>query len=210
MDLEGFSRYLKNNIKEKNLTIKGTAEKAGISRQNLHKILNGEIAQAKLSTFIKLAIALDEHPEDLFLAYFDNNEFPDSRKKNVDRSGFICDISYQDYSIVKTKQCFTKQWKIKNLGKQIWKDRKLICIDDQLEVTSLTTNDTVVHGLSPERRCIDIPLVKPKRNWIATVNFIAPEFPCTVISHWKMIDAAGNFCFPDNQPLVCLVRVISV
>lgn len=171
MRTQTFSDYLRQSIVNQKLSIKATAEKAGISRQNLHKILNGDIEQAKLSTFIKLAHALNEHPLDLFRAYFDKSEFPPvvNKKKFAshhqhDNTEFIADLTYPDYSLVNTGQTFKKQWRVQNSGEEVWENRKLICLDDQLSVHSVSDDNGVIHGLTPKRTCVSAPIINPGEN----------------------------------------------
>jgi transcriptional regulator with XRE-family HTH domain len=217
METQAFSDYLRHCMDKQQLTIKGTAERAGISRQNLHKILNGGISQARLTTFIQLAHALNEHPLHLFRAFFDRTDFPsmgttlrtESFHQNDD-IGFIGDITYPDNSFVKTGQTFEKIWEIQNVGKLIWEKRRLICLDEQLRVCSENNDCSIVHGLTPDCHSVAVPVLKPDERWKVSICFSAPSYPCTVISHWKMVDASGNVCFPENQPLTCLVKVVSL
>lgn len=217
MKTQGFSNYLRKSIDKQQLTIKETAEKAGISRQNLHKILNGDIAQAKLTTLIQLAHALNKHPLDLFRAYLNHTDFPAINTKEQmvshyqnDQTGFIGDLTYPDYSLVNTRQVFEKQWKVQNVGQRVWENRRLVCLDEQLTVYSTNDNRTIVHGLKADKPWLAAPRIEPDEDWTISINFTAPDYPCTVISHWKMIDQTGNFCFPESQPLTCLVKVIAL
>ncbi len=46
------------------------AEKIGVSRSTLHRILSGEVEEARLSTLVNLAYALGVHPFELLRRYF--------------------------------------------------------------------------------------------------------------------------------------------
>lgn len=46
------------------------AERAKVSRVTFHKLLNGEIDEAKMSTMVNLAHALEVHPVELMKRYF--------------------------------------------------------------------------------------------------------------------------------------------
>jgi DNA-binding Xre family transcriptional regulator len=61
------------------------AERARVSRQALHKLLSGEVEEAKLSTMINVAYALDVHPIELIRRFFlpPNVTIPDSRQQTA-------------------------------------------------------------------------------------------------------------------------------
>lgn len=70
MSKQKFLIYI-NRLVEKNVNSKTVlAEKAKISRVTFYKLLSGEIEEARLSTFINLAYALDVHPVELIRRYF--------------------------------------------------------------------------------------------------------------------------------------------
>lgn len=206
-----FSEFFRKCMKKKGLSIKKTAELSGISRQNLHKILNGDVSQARLTTFVKLSYAVNEHPLHLFRIFLDSSglSLKDSSFRTVssefgDDIGFIGDITYPDNSLVNANQCFDKTWEVQNIGKVTWQGRKLICLDDDLQSSHTTTT-----GLKPKFRMMELPIVEPDEHLTITIPFTAPSYPCTVISHWKMTDNLGRTCFPKNHPLSCCVKVVS-
>lgn len=205
---------LANLLHQKTIQLKLTrselASNAGISRQTLYKLLNAEIDEAKLSTLIKLSQALMLHPMDLLKIYFDGTML--KHKASTDNSGFLGDVTYPDNSIVMVNQLFTKVWEIKNIGKTTWKDRKLICIDEQLQVSSSDKelNIKAQRGLTPITTSIDVPETKPGESIQLSVEFLAPDYACTAISYWKSVDSNGEYCFPELEGLSCLVKVISL
>lgn len=145
----------------------------------------------------------EKYPLQLFRAYFNSTEFPakNTEKRTVsfyhdDDIGFIGDITYPDNAIVKTGQCFDKIWEIQNTGKRIWKGRRLVCIDDRVSVSLEPEKPGRPYGLLAEKRSIDIPRTLPDEIRRISIRFTAPAYPCTVVSHWKMVDASGNACFP--------------
>ena len=184
------------------------AKDAGFSRQTLYKLLNADIDEARLSTIIKISQALQLHPTDLLRIYFKNISLENSHIK--DNSGFLGDITYPDNSLVMANQQFTKVWSVKNTGKTTWRGRKLICVDQDIETTSFDSriNINKQRGLRPLTRSIDIPDTQPMSTIQLSVEFLAPDYPCSTISYWKSIDNKGNYCFPEKEGLSCFVRVL--
>lgn len=185
------------------------ASKAGISRQTLYKLLNAEIDEAKLSTLIKLSQVLMLHPMDLLRIYFDGLVI---QSNNHDNSGFLGDITYPDNTTVMINQRFTKVWGLKNTGKTTWRARRLVCLDDRLEVQAPDSGFELatVRGLIPDSNEIQIPDMRPGESIEVSVEFRAPSYPCTAISYWKMVFDDGAFCFPDKEGLSCLVKAIGL
>lgn len=210
-----FSHFIESRRKEVNLTKKALAERAGLSRQGLYKILNGDVKQASLSTIVKLAIPLNVHPIILMQKIFQRWEFPLMETQGAlnqhHATGFIGDITYPDNSIVSTGQQFTKIWRSQNIGKHNWDGCFLKCFDDHVTIATDNDNMGIIHprrGLLPESKTIPIPLVKSGETVDLEVNFTAPNYPCTAISYWKMVDKDDNICFPESEGLSCLVQVI--
>lgn len=203
-----FANLVSDQINRLDLNRSKLANQAGISRQTLYKIINAEIEEAKLSTLVKLSNALQLHPVDALRIYFDAGEF---RSRNRDDSGFVGDITYPDNSIVYVNQIFTKTWAVRNTGNTVWKRRKLICVDKQLEVR---VKDSDFHafsspGLTPVTAEVKVPEVLPGETVELSVAFKAPPYPCTTVSYWKSIDEKGDLIFPDKEGLSCLVNVVA-
>lgn len=205
------ANLLKERTNQLELTKSELANSAGISRQTLYKLLNAEITEAKLSTLIKLSQVLRLHPLDLLRIYFDGAAINNQN----DSSGFMGDVTYPDNSIVMINQRFTKVWSVKNLGNKTWQNRKLICVDEHLNVSISDSNTDNIHincqrGLVPTIDSISIPKVQPGESVELSVEFQAPPYPCTAISYWKSINRNGEYCFPDKEGLSCLVKVIGL
>ena len=60
------SNNIKHIIESKGLKIRFIAESAGISRQNLSRLINYPEQSTNLETAIKICKALDEHLENVF------------------------------------------------------------------------------------------------------------------------------------------------
>ena len=210
-----FAAFIEARRKEQNLTKSALADKAGLSRQALYKIVQGDVKQTYLDTIIKLAIPLKVHPVILIQKLFKQSEFPAMESKRAlcpkDATGFISDITYPDNSIVKAGQEFKKIWRLQNLGKQVWENRFLKCFDTELQISTRNSDMGLLghgRGLIPKSRKISVPLARPEEIVDLAVCFTAPDYPCTVISYWKMVDKDDKICFPQIEGLSCLVKVI--
>ncbi len=121
------------------------------------------------------------------------------------------DITYPDNSMVSPNQIFTKTWAVRNIGGEIWRNRRLVCVDETIEVTTDNTHFTLNNkrGLQPLVSEIDVPETQPNETIELSVQFKAPAYPCTTISYWKSVDEQGNFLFPEKEGLSCLVNVVA-
>ncbi|MEB4590973.1 NBR1-Ig-like domain-containing protein [Candidatus Thiothrix sp. Deng01] len=214
----GFGSFIRSRTQEKNLSISQLAELAGINRKALYNLLDGSVGETKFKTLTKLAIVLDMHPMELFSAYFESIDFAYDGNITAGRTdtliesddiGFIDDVTMPDGSTVSVCTTFDKIWRIQNTGKVHWQGRSLICVDELLEVRGMDGR-RMTHGLRTARKQYSVPDVAPGERIDLTITFTAPGYACSVISCWKMVDADGEFCFPSNEPLSCMVRVISL
>lgn len=208
--------FLQQKIDQQGIAITDLSTKTALSRQTIYKLLHGEMKDPKLSTLVVLGRALHVHPQLLFRNLFKGWE---SRTATTPRPitardaiGFLGDISFPDNSMVSVNKFFTKTWEIQNIGLTPWIGRRLVCVDNQLEVhrKSEVFNDPASQrGLMPEQREIPIDDLKPGDSIRLSVDFTAPAFPCSAISYWKMVDKNGVFCFPEHEGLSCLVQVVT-
>ena len=217
MSGEHFATYLRQRMREKGLTISETAKRANISRGALNKYLNNEVKDGKLSTFVMLARALGDHPMNLLRIFFHGWTFDDVIPERTESSiakddiGFIADISYPDNCPVAREAVFKKSWELKNTGNIPWVNRKLICIDDNLDVSCDKENlhDARHTGLIPITKEVEVPLTNPGEHVVLTVELKTPNYPGTMISHWKMVDENGEFAYPNSLGIFCKVQVLS-
>lgn len=221
MSAKELSDLLKARMRKLALTNSDIAKKANISRQTWYKLINAEIEEAKLSTLINLASALDLNPLTLLQTYFRGHNFRPHQKFQAitqapNETGFISDITYPDNSIVYVGEEFEKVWEIVNLGKKPWLNWRLVCVDDKVEVHTkqqdfmIGISDNPRRGLIPLVDSIPIPPTQPGEHVQLKVWFRAPLEPCTVISYWKSVDAAGNLMFPKKTGLYCQVKVMAL
>jgi len=200
-----FSALLLGLAKQSGMSKRAIAERANISRTAFYSILNGQVGEAKLSTIVHLAQALDIPPVELLKPYFNSlssqAEFEDQTPATID-SGFIADVTYPDNAIVFTEQTFDKVWAVMNSGRTTWKNLYLECQDEASYL------DDIPIGLQAVNTRVAIPETDPGEKVLVSVQLTAPMLPCSAISRWKAVDAEGNLVFPDKFPLYCMVKVV--
>ena len=223
MSKQKFLIYI-NRLVEKNVNSKTVlAEKAKISRVTFYKLLSGEIEEARLSTFINLAYALDVHPVELIRRYFsvDTDTAQQStaqqstalsvvepeivikkRRKKMNGASFVNDLSCPDNTRVQAHEVFEKTWLVTNTGDLPWQGVYLHCIDN------LPRNLGLPIGLNPKQLSVPVPNTAVGETVSISVTFTAPSIPGCVISYWKLMDEQGNSL--DNYLFHCLVQVISL
>lgn len=213
------ANYMKERLKTLEMTLVAAAKHSGISRQTWHKLLCADIAEARLSTLVKIAETLETHPLSMLRLYFHGNALPSRHSKVGDTqaiaSGFIADITYPDNNIVQVGQTFEKVWEVANLGSQPWVNWRLQCVDEHLSVQALHGSEQyqgkkLQYGLQPLENSIPIPTTEPGEKVRLHVTFRAPDFACTTISHWKSVNEAGEILFPNLTGLYCLVKVVAL
>lgn len=199
------SEWLNELVDRSGLTKTQLAERAGISRASLYNLLNGDVAESKLSTLTRLSSALKVHPYDLIHPYF-YKKMRSNKLEAANEAGtaFIEDVTYPDYSSVMPHQTFVKTWEVMNTGKIPWIDLELACQDAAVEVCGMAM------GLKPDQPRIAIPYTPPGEKVLLSVTLTAPGLPCTVKSEWKAADSNGELLFPDKAPLYCIVKVCSL
>lgn len=203
MSADDLGRFVVQQSTKLGLSRTDLARRAGVSRQTLNKIINGEIADPTIGTVVGLARALQVatlYLLRLFYGPYDMRIHTESEPKHPgDYSSFVEDVTVPDGSIVFVGQRFEKIWKIQNTGGVDWIDRSLVCIDDPDSAT----------GLIPEARRIALPPIAAGEVVDIRMVFQAPPYPCVAASNWKMVDAAGELCFPEMQALICVVQAVT-
>ncbi len=120
-----------------------------------------------------------------------------SRAISGDASTFVED-TIPHGTLMEPGQMFVKTWRVRNSGSVPWEGR-------QLERQGPLTGP----GLITSPRHLIIPDTKP--SGIAEINagLLAPGYDCTSIAYFKMVNAEGALCFPDDYQLGLdvLVRV---
>ena len=93
-------------------------------------------------------------------------------------------------SLMSPGQRFTKTWRIRNSGTVPWRGRRL---ERQGPLNG--------PGLIRSERYVEIPDTKPGEIAKIDAPLQAPGYDCTSIAYFKMVDAEGSLCFPDNYQL---------
>ncbi len=215
MQKEEFAKYIRTRAKELGLSITALAQQTHISRQSLYDLFSGATEQAKLSTVVNLANALQVHPIYLLRQVLDQVESPRTNaiqsKDSVAEMTFIRDVTMPDNSSVATGAVFTKTWEIKNTGTTAWTNRKLVCMDQPMDPSYFPPKSKILstcRGLKPTLREVPIKNTKVGNSVSVSVEFTAPAYPCSVLSSWNITDADGNVD-ASTEGLSFFVQVVS-
>lgn len=114
-----------------------------------------------------------------------------------DASTFVGD-TIPHGTLMEPGQVFEQTWQIRNSGTVPWTGRRL---ERQGPLTG--------PGLISSLRFVPVPDTKPGETAAITAPLKAPTYDCSSIAYFKMVDADGRLCFPDNYQLGLdvLVRV---
>jgi transcriptional regulator with XRE-family HTH domain len=211
MQREEFAKYIRIRAKELGLSITKLARETGISRQSLYDLFSGATEQAKLSTVISLANTLQVHPIHLFRYLLDQVETPRYGIKDGDAFEFVRDVTIPANSEVKINQTFVKTWEIKNVGNKAWSDRKLVCLDQPIDTNYVPPKAKTLitcRGLIPVSTEINVKDTKVGKTVSISVEFKAPNYPCKVLSYWKLTDENGDIASSIDEGLSCNVHVV--
>ena len=97
---------------------------------------------------------------------------------------------------------YTKTWELQNIGNVVWENRSLVCVDQPASSHS---------GLKPLHHRVPFGSAPPgKVVEISVQQLQIPDFPGAFVSHWKMEDDEGHFCFPEHEPLAFLVQAFDL
>lgn len=111
------------------------------------------------------------------------------RAAEGDASEFI-DDTVPHGTLMKPGQLFDKTWRIRNSGAVPWYRRRL---ERQGPLNG--------PGLIRSFRHVDVPDTEPGAIVEIRAALQAPGYDCTSVAYFKMVDAEGAFCFPDNYQL---------
>jgi len=217
MKTNDFEQYVRQRCHQLGVSLSFIAKQSGMSRHNLYKLLAGNAENARISTVVKLAHALQTHPMVLIRHMFEQTDFPLYTNclplEPYDASGFIRDVTIPDNTIVKAGQRFIKTWEVQNTGQIQWSNRFLCCVDEHIELTSYSPDfrpPMAQRCLIPTEDKVAITDSAPGESRKISVEFTAPQLPGSCISYWKMSDQEGNLFFPAIEGLSCLVQVLYI
>lgn len=114
-----------------------------------------------------------------------------------DASTFVGDTIAHG-TLMSPGQVFEQTWQVRNSGTVPWKGRRL---ERQGPLTG--------PGLISSARFYPVPDTEPGEVVAITAVLKAPTYDCSSIAYFKMVDAEGLLCFPENYMLGLdvLVRV---
>ncbi len=218
-----FNLMLRRRLRVLGISQTEAAGQLGISRQGLGKILSGQTVKPELDLLVKLA-GLLQLPENTLLqaALRSLPQAPRLLQPSVagvapvvaDGIGFVRDVTVPDMSLIPAGSRFCKQWALQNTGGEVWRERRLRCVDDEIVIARRNADggleEMASTNLRPLQREITLPAVHPGEIVSPQVEFIAPAHPCVTLSMWKMVDADGAFCFPQMPGVWCLVKVYTL
>jgi transcriptional regulator with XRE-family HTH domain len=207
---ESLETYIRARAKDLDLNLSEVCRHAGISRQTLYSLSDASKLPA-LSTLVALADVLQVHPLRLLQLIFD--ELPAARtaarrQKRGDISAFGRDVTFPDGALVLPGERFVKTWELQNVGKVVWENRCLVCMDEEISVYARSGEILkLANNLIPSADRVPVPTTLPGQTVQLSVEFTAPESQGTVLSYWKTTFADGTLCFPKRPGLWAKVRV---
>ncbi len=193
------------------------AQRASISRQTLDNLLmapsGGSRLVPSIQTLMSLSVALRLHPFWLTDAIFDEVRIASRAKQLVqgDRGAFVLDKTCPDGSVVAPGQIFQKIWTNQILSNNDYSKRKMVCWDDQIEVTVTRQDGSQyqAHKLQPDRReaTVTPSACYPGGVVDTEVVFTAPQEAGVAFSYWRVAEADGTPCFHESAGMWVLVIV---
>jgi transcriptional regulator with XRE-family HTH domain len=187
-------------------TVKQTAEGFGCSSAHISRVEHGSKPSRVLVQFYEDTFGCDG----LLLSQFEVAiHAPEQERRRVgghrprlqraipgDASIFV-DDTVPNGTMMTPGEFFVKQWRIRNSGTVPWKGRRL---ERQGPITG--------PGLITSPEYVVVPGTEPGEIAEITAPLKAPTYDCTSIAYFKMVDADGNLCFPDNHQLGVDVLVL--
>ncbi len=205
MSVFDFCGYIESRRQQLALPKSQLAKQAHISRSALYRILSGEVSEPDSNTIIKLASALHVHPCYLVQQLLRNRPLhtgsPLITRHRHDGVAFVADSKTPNNALLPVGSRYTKTWELQNIGQVVWEKRSLVCVD---QTASRQT------GLKPLQHRVGFDSVLPGEVVEISVAFQVPDFPGTFVSHWKMVDENGHFCFPEHSAIICLVQAFDL
>lgn len=210
MEQPTFGDYVRRRVRERGMTQLALAERAGISRQGLSKLMNGDTRSPSVETVRALAGALSVSPIYLLRLLHGKSvidrEIAAAAAVPGDHSSFVGNLTIPNGTIMPAGERFEKIWEIQNGGAVDWKGRRLKCVDEPL-AAGLSREALAMVCLVPDEPEIPIPDAAPGDVVRLSVWLTAPLVPATCVSIWKMVDAEGQLCFPRLNGLNVVVVV---
>lgn len=129
-----------------------------------------------------------------------------------DAIAFCADVNLPDHSPVLPGERFTKTWLVQNVGQRFWRGRDLVCVTDQYVIGRYAPDGRArpllhshLRSAQPWVRLTDTP---PGGMCEVSMDFVAPQENCSVISLWRIRNAQGAFCYDERFFLQAIVTVL--
>ena len=187
-------------------TVKDTAKAFGCNASHISRVEHGSMPSRELVLFYENTFGGDGLLTSLYEVAI---HAPEQERRRAggkrpqlkqaipgDASEFIKD-TIPHGTLMKPGFVFVKTWWVRNSGTVPWKDR-------QLERQGPRTGP----GLITSPRYIPIPDTEPGGAAMISSPLKAPTYDSASIAYFKMVDAEGQLCFPDNYMLGLDVLVL--
>lgn len=208
-----FGAYLRRRMRAVGISQVTLAARAGISRQGLVKLLNGEVRSPEIATIHAIASVLGVSPIYLLRLLRGKSvidrEIATASAVRGDHSSFVSDVTAPNGTLMKPGERFEKIWRIQNSGDVRWAGRRLRCVDERA-APGLDEATRAQLCLVPEVPEIAVSDAAPGDVVDLSVWFTAPTVPATCVSIWKMVDADGKDCFPRLNGLNVVIVVTAI
>jgi len=112
-----------------------------------------------------------------------------------DTTLFMKDVTIPDGTAIPVNTTFVKTWRVKNIGKVVWKDRYLKRVTPPSD------------QLCSSPAMVPIPETSPGETVDISVTFTTPHLPGSCRTDWKSADENGNLHFPEMHGLFSIVTV---
>jgi transcriptional regulator with XRE-family HTH domain len=187
-------------------TVRETAREFGCNASHISRVERGDTKPSRaLVQFYEDKFEADG----LLLSLFEVAEHANEQKRQRgprgrlaktapgDATAFV-DASVPHGTLFKPGEMFAQTWRIRNCGTVPWHARRL---ERQGPLTG--------PGLITSPKYVAVPGTEPGEVAEVTSPLKAPGYDCTSIAYFKMVDAQGFLCFPDEHQLGLdvLVRV---
>jgi DNA-binding Xre family transcriptional regulator len=207
MSAEDLALFLRKKMGEQRSNNTEMVRRTGISRRTWYRLLNADIDEARLSTLVKLANALDVNVTQLMDVYFGYRHKATKNPKTNTPS-----TNLPSNSLITVGQTFVKVWELKNTSICQWQGLVLKCIDDHLDIQLVDragSEAPSVSMLKPENNQIEIPDTPIGGVIKVSVSFLAPDTPCTTVSHWRFYQDEEMLQGQSFPILDCLIKVVT-
>ena len=183
-----------------------TGKAFGCSASHISRVEHGKMPSRELVRFYEETFEGDGLLLSLFEVAVDAPEQarrraggkrPRSHKAVPGDASMFVDDTVPHGQLMQPGALFLKTWRIRNSGTVHWVDRQL---ERQGPVTG--------PGLITSPRYVPILDTAPGEEVRVAAPLKAPTYDCASIAYFKMVDAEGRLCFPDNYQLGLDVLVL--